>query len=118
MDSTEVPSAVSESRASATASSAVNVRPCSQDSAKAASSSWVLMRASVFELIPANQGDVRPVHKEMTQAAGDRNVWLVGGGELVGQFADRRLLDEVLCRHRAGDTRWRGSAASPSVDGG
>jgi dihydrofolate reductase len=34
----------------------------------------------------------------MTQAAGDRNgnVWLVGGGELVGQFADCSLLDEVL----------------------
>ena len=42
------------------------------------------------------QGDVRPVHQEMTQAAGDRNVWLVGGGELVGQFADGGLLDEVL----------------------
>jgi dihydrofolate reductase len=42
------------------------------------------------------QGDVRPVHEEMTQAAGNRNVWLVGGGELVGQFADCSLLDEVL----------------------
>jgi dihydrofolate reductase len=42
------------------------------------------------------QGDVRPVHEEMTHAAGDRNVWLVGGGELVGQFADCSLLDEVL----------------------
>jgi dihydrofolate reductase len=41
------------------------------------------------------QGDARPVHQEMTQAAGDRNVWLVGGGELVGQFADCNLLDEV-----------------------
>jgi dihydrofolate reductase len=41
------------------------------------------------------QGDVRPVHQEMTQAAGDRNVWIVGGGELVGQFADCSLLDEV-----------------------
>ena len=42
------------------------------------------------------QGDVRPVHEEMTHAAGERNVWLVGGGELVGQFADTSLLDEVL----------------------
>jgi dihydrofolate reductase len=40
-------------------------------------------------------GDVRPVHQEMTQAAGERNVWLVGGGDLVGQFADCGLLDEV-----------------------
>jgi dihydrofolate reductase len=42
------------------------------------------------------QGDVGPAHEQMTQAAGDKNVWLVGGGDLVGQFADRRLLDEVL----------------------
>ena len=40
--------------------------------------------------------DVRPVHAEMVAAAGDRNVWLVGGGDLVGQFADAGLLDEVL----------------------
>ena len=25
-----------------------------------------------------------------------RNVWIVGGGELVGQFADCSLLDEIL----------------------
>jgi dihydrofolate reductase len=42
------------------------------------------------------QGAVGPVHDKMTQAAGDKNVWLVGGGELVGQFADGSLLDEVL----------------------
>lgn len=32
----------------------------------------------------------------MTRAAGAKNVWLVGGGELVGQFADAGLLDEIL----------------------
>jgi dihydrofolate reductase len=42
------------------------------------------------------EGDVAPVHREMTDAAGDENIWLVGGGELVGQFADRALLDEIL----------------------
>jgi dihydrofolate reductase len=46
------------------------------------------------------QGDVRPVHAEMVAAArgssvGD-NVWLVGGGELVGTFADVGLLDELI----------------------
>lgn len=40
--------------------------------------------------------DVLPVHREMVQAAGHRNVWVVGGGDLAGQFADRGLLDEVL----------------------
>jgi dihydrofolate reductase len=41
-------------------------------------------------------GDVRPVHAEMSQAANGRNVWIVGGGELVGAFADEGLLDEVI----------------------
>jgi len=42
------------------------------------------------------RGDVRPVHREMAAAAGDRNIWLVGGGELVGQFHDHGLLDEII----------------------
>lgn len=41
-------------------------------------------------------GDVAPVHAEMVAAAGGRNVWLIGGGELVGQFADVGLLDEII----------------------
>jgi dihydrofolate reductase len=42
------------------------------------------------------QGDVSPVHAEMLEAAGGKNVWIVGGGDLVGQFADAGLLDEVI----------------------
>ena len=42
------------------------------------------------------QGDVAPVHQEMTRTAAGRNIWLVGGGDLVGQFADQGLLDEML----------------------
>jgi len=42
------------------------------------------------------EGDVAPVHAEMVDAADGRNVWLVGGGELVGSFADAGLLDEIL----------------------
>jgi dihydrofolate reductase len=42
------------------------------------------------------RGDVRPVHEAMVAAARDRNVWLVGGGELVGKFADQGLLDELI----------------------
>jgi dihydrofolate reductase len=41
-------------------------------------------------------GDVAPVHEAMVEAAGDRNIWIVGGGDLVGQFADAGLLDEVI----------------------
>jgi dihydrofolate reductase len=42
------------------------------------------------------RGDVRPVHVEMVQAAAGKNVWIVGGGELVGQFYDADLLDELI----------------------
>jgi dihydrofolate reductase len=41
-------------------------------------------------------GDVATVHAEMVTAAGDRNRWIVGGGDLAGQFADAGLLDEVI----------------------
>jgi dihydrofolate reductase len=36
------------------------------------------------------------VHEQMVEAAGGRNVWIVGGGDLAGQFADAGLLDEVI----------------------
>jgi dihydrofolate reductase len=42
------------------------------------------------------RGDVRPVHQEMVKAAAGKNVWIVGGGELVGQFYDAGLLDELF----------------------
>ena len=40
--------------------------------------------------------DVSPVHAEMHSAAGTKNIWLMGGGELVGQFYDKGLLDEMV----------------------
>lgn len=42
------------------------------------------------------RGDVRPVHEQMRDAAGGKNLWLVGGGDLVGQFHDAGLLDEII----------------------
>ena len=45
------------------------------------------------------QGSVEPVHREMSAAAGERNVWVVGGGDLAGQFADAGLLDEVWVQY-------------------
>lgn len=40
--------------------------------------------------------DVAAVHAEMVAAARGRDVWLMGGGDLVGQFADVGLLDRVV----------------------
>lgn len=61
---------------------------------------WVFTHRTLPPVPGANlrfvEGDVGPVHAAMTEAAAGRNVWLVGGGELVGQFADRGLLDEVI----------------------
>lgn len=42
------------------------------------------------------QDDVRAVHAQMVQAAAGKDVWIVGGGDLAGQFADCRLLDELI----------------------
>ena len=41
-------------------------------------------------------GDVGQVHEQMRAAAGDRNIWIVGGGDLAGQFHDAGLLDELI----------------------
>lgn len=41
-------------------------------------------------------GDVRQVHADMRSAAGDKNIWIVGGGDLAGQFHDAGLLDEMI----------------------
>jgi len=45
------------------------------------------------------EGDVRPVHAEMVkaaEAAGNKDLWIVGGGELAGRFYDAGLLDELV----------------------
>jgi dihydrofolate reductase len=41
-------------------------------------------------------GDVAAVHADLVAAAGGRDVWVVGGGDLAGQFADAGLLDELV----------------------
>jgi dihydrofolate reductase len=62
--------------------------------------SWVFTHGSLPAVPGADvrfvQGDVASVHAAMRAAAGVRNVWLVGGGDLVGQFADQGLLDEII----------------------
>ncbi len=46
--------------------------------------------------IQFTSAEVVTVHAEMISAAGGENVWIVGGGDLAGQFADAGLLDEVI----------------------
>ena len=61
---------------------------------------WVFTSRTLPAVPGANlhfaRGDVRPVHSAMRAAAGDRNIWVVGGGDLAGQFYDAGLLDEVV----------------------
>lgn len=42
------------------------------------------------------RADVAGVHAELVAAAGGKDVWVVGGGDLAGQFADAGLLDEIV----------------------
>ena len=42
------------------------------------------------------RGDVRPVHRAMREAANGGNLWIVGGGDLAGQFHDAGLLDDII----------------------
>src|SRR5690606_9059186 len=62
--------------------------------------SWVFSSTDLEPPVNAGvrfvRGDVRPVREEMAEAAGGKDIWLVGGGELVGQFHDHGLLDEVI----------------------
>jgi dihydrofolate reductase len=40
-------------------------------------------------------GDIVQLDEELRVAAGDRDVWVVGGGSIAAQFADAGLLDEL-----------------------
>ena len=45
------------------------------------------------------RGDVAELHPHLVAAAGDEDVWVVGGGDLAGQFADAGLLDDVWVQY-------------------
>jgi len=61
---------------------------------------WVMTSRTLPRVKDADirfaRGDVRDIHREMAAAAGDKNIWVVGGGDLVGQFHDHGLLDEII----------------------
>lgn len=49
--------------------------------------------------VQVTRADVRDVHAEMVTAADGKDIWVVGGGDLAGQFADAGLLDEVWVQY-------------------
>jgi dihydrofolate reductase len=61
--------------------------------------SFVLSSRALPEIPGADiryrRGEVSSLWPEISEAAGDRDVWIVGGGDLVGQFADAGHLDEI-----------------------
>lgn len=61
--------------------------------------SFVFTTRKLREIPNANiqfvKGDVAPVHKQLTEAANGKNIWIAGGGELAGKFHDQNLLDEI-----------------------
>jgi dihydrofolate reductase len=64
--------------------------------------SWVLtsrdlpVRAGEGVDVRLAAAAVTDLYDEMIAAAGERNLWVVGGGNIASQFADAGLLDEVL----------------------
>ena len=64
---------------------------------------WVFSTRTLCSIAGADvrfvRGDVRPVHQAMVQAAAGRNVWVVGGGDLVGQFDDAGLIRVLDAEH-------------------
>ena len=60
---------------------------------------WVMTHRdleAVADSIRFARGDVADLHPELVEAAQGKDVWVVGGGDLAGQFADAGLLDELI----------------------
>lgn len=62
--------------------------------------SWVMTTRELPRMEGADvrfaSGSVRDVYDDLRAAAGDQDIWVVGGGDLAGQFAEAGLLDEVI----------------------
>ena len=62
--------------------------------------SWVLTSRELPDTqgadIRFHNGSVAEIHTEMVAAAGDRDLWVVGGGPVASDLVDADLLDELL----------------------
>jgi dihydrofolate reductase len=60
---------------------------------------WVFTHRSLEPLgerISFVAGEVEEHHDAMVESAGEKDIWVVGGGDLAGQFADAGHLDQVI----------------------
>lgn len=60
---------------------------------------WVLTKRTLSTPPDADvrfaRGGVAALHREMAEVAAGKNIWVVGGGDVAGQFYDAGLLDEI-----------------------
>ncbi|WP_067564061.1 dihydrofolate reductase family protein [Nocardia acidivorans] len=61
---------------------------------------WVVTHRE-FETRPGRDirftsAPIPDIHRQMADAAGDRKLWVVGGGGLAAAFAEHGLLDEII----------------------
>ena len=66
---------------------------------------WVFTKRKL-EAVPGADirffsGDAATAHGEMRAASQGKNIWIVGGGDLAGQFYDAGLLDEIIVQFGA-----------------
>ena len=61
---------------------------------------WVLSSRNLDtpegEDVRVAEATAADLHGEMIEAAGGKNLWIVGGGDVVSQFADAGLLDDLI----------------------
>lgn len=62
--------------------------------------SWVFTHRDLTPIEGADlrfvRGDVATAYDEIAASAGERDVWVVGGGDLAAQFAEAGHLDEMI----------------------
>lgn len=62
---------------------------------------WVMTHRdfAASEQVRFTDADVATVHAEMVEAAAGKDLWVIGGGGLAGQWAEAGLLDEVWLQY-------------------
>lgn len=65
--------------------------------------SWVLTRRPQIVVgghpVRVYSGDIGDLHPELVAAAGDKDVWVVGGGDVAAQFVAAGLIDEMIATY-------------------